>query len=141
MSVVIPGLGQIYNKKYWKVPLIYGGVAALVYYGNSNNDYYVIFRDAYNIKKGTIEGTIPEEISQLDDQALVSWREKYRRSRDLCIIGLFGIYMLNIIDANVDAYLFNFDVSDDLSLRIEPMIFNNIELNNASVGIKCSITF
>lgn len=141
MSAILPGLGQVYNKKYWKVPLVYAGISALLYYELKNNSNYLMFRSAYNIKKGTEEGTIPDEINFLDEQALQTWREKYRRSRDLCIIGLFGIYIINIIDANVDAYLFDFDVSDDLSLRIEPTILNTANYNTASVGLKFSIKF
>jgi hypothetical protein len=117
LAVVFPGAGQIYNRKYWKLPILYGAAFTLGYYINFNNQQYVYTRDSYLQvqagKKDRYNGAYSlEQLAQL--------REYWRRNRDLLIIISGFTYLLNIADAAVDAHLGSFDVSDDLSLRVVP---------------------
>ncbi len=133
-SAVLPGLGQIYNKKYWKVPLIYGGFIGFGYAIKWNNDYYVLYKQAYSdiIDKDPntdsyvdldIEGvwdfSKPSVIQQFTTR-LKSAKDAAQRNRDLTIIFTAAFYALNIIDATVDAHFFNFDISDDLTFNWAP---------------------
>jgi len=117
LAVVLPGAGQIYNRKYWKLPILYGAAFTLGYYINFNNQQYVYTRDSYLQvqagKKDRYNGAYSlEQLAQL--------REYWRRNRDLLIIISGFTYLLNIADAAVDAHLGSFDVSDDLSFRVVP---------------------
>ncbi len=130
MSAVLPGLGQIYNRKYWKLPIIYGGLAGLVYSAGFADKRYKNYKEAYILRTDENPATIDKYDYQLDngemkysENGLLELKEYYRRNRDLSYIILFGIYALNIIDANVDAHFFNFDISDDLSLNISGTAF------------------
>jgi hypothetical protein len=120
MSAVLPGLGQIYNKKYWKVPIIYGGFAVAGWYLNDNNKQISLYKDAFKAETdgdpGTDNGT-GFTSTQLEE--LIS---QYKTWRDLSYIAIAAIYVLNIIDANVDAHLFYFDVGEDLTLNIQPFV-------------------
>ena len=133
-SAVLPGLGQIYNKKYWKVPLIYGGFIAFGYGINWNNNYYVLYKQAYSdivdddpntnsFKDLDIEGnwdwTNSSQVSQFTTR-LLNAKNSARRNRDFMIILTAGFYALNIIDASVDAHFFNFDIGDDLTFNWAP---------------------
>jgi hypothetical protein len=138
LSAIVPGLGQIYNKKYWKLPLIYGAGSAMIYAINYNQTKYQKFRDAYN--SGKPEQTYLIDGYEYNYDQLPYGRDFYRGYRDLSVFGFAAVYLLNVIDAMVDAYLTRFDVSDDLSLKIQPAIVNNFDLT-ASVGIKFSIGF
>ncbi|WP_423130539.1 DUF5683 domain-containing protein [Gaoshiqia sp. Z1-71] len=130
-SAVLPGLGQIYNKKYWKVPLVYGGFAAFGYWIDWNNDYYVLYKQAYadivdqdpntnSFMDLNIEGhwdfTNASHVQQFTTR-LKNAKEATRRNRDLLIILTAAFYAVNIIDASVDAHFFNFDISDDLTFN------------------------
>jgi hypothetical protein len=137
-STFVPGLGQAYNKKYWKIPIIYVGSGILGYLANKYGKEYQRFRKAYNAVSDDDPTTVDEFNGQVSKDDLYYWKEKYRRSRDLDIIGLAGIYILNIVDASVDAHLFDFDISDDLSFRIEPVIFNASNQKTVT-GIRCTI--
>jgi len=147
-SAILPGLGQAYNKKYWKMPLVYAGFGALGYFTVWNNNQFNITRTAYvhlkdrgdKIAAGEepdpnkngymkIKGIEfwdldnPNDISTLKN-AFVKWQAYYRRNRDLLVIGTVAFYALQIIDANVDAHLFNFDIGDDLSMNWQPSMLN-----------------
>jgi len=132
-STLLPGLGQIYNERYWKVPVIYGGIVSAAYMIEFNNRQYNRFRTAYNYSEDGDPTTIPE-LERTSDE-LKNYRDAYRRNRDLSVIMLLGVYALNIIDANVDAHFYYFDISDDLALRVEPMV--NIAYGN---GVNAAIT-
>ncbi|MBN2274076.1 MAG: hypothetical protein JXR41_11840 [Bacteroidales bacterium] len=137
-SALLPGLGQVYNRKYWKVPLIYGAGGAMVYVFYYNQSKYVKFRDAYN--EGDEQKIyIIDGYTRTYDQ-LPRGRDWYRRYRDISVVGIAAVYFLNIIDAMVDAYFTGFDVSDDLSFRIQPAIVDNFDLT-AAVGIKFTVGF
>ncbi len=121
-SAILPGLGQAYNKKYWKIPFVWGGIAGFAYLIDWNNDQYQSFKKnlAYEIAQNP---NFPNN-TPYDAETLKSGRDQYRRNRDMFII--FGVmfYMLNIIDAHVDAHLIEFDVNKDLSVQLKPTIQN-----------------
>lgn len=124
LSFAVPGLGQIYNGQYWKVPLIYGAAGTLLYVSNFydtrykqmvNEEHYYL----YSIGKDTTWTGI--RLTNLENEAdIVYYMRKYRRYRDLCYVTLILTYFINIFDAVVDAHLYDFNISDDLTLRIEP---------------------
>lgn len=120
LSFALPGLGQCYNKKYWKVPIIYAGFGALTYGVIFNHGEYARFKTAYRFRTDDNPNTIDEFEGQVSDAELLANVDFYRRNRDLCYIGMGLLYVMNIIDAAVDAHLFNFDVSDNLSMRVQP---------------------
>lgn len=113
-SAILPGLGQAYNKKYWKIPLVYGALGTTLYFYASNNDKYHEFRDAY---KDRLAGKSNPKYDYLDDSRLIQAQRFYRRNRDLSMLLTVAFYALNIIDANVDAHLGQFNVNDNLSFR------------------------
>jgi hypothetical protein len=120
-SAVLPGAGQFYNKKYWKPPILYAGFIALGYAIEFNNRNYKIFRKAYLYRVDGDSTTIDDyEKVYPDANALLVRKDYYRRTRDLMWIISSGVYILNIIDAYVDAHLSDFDISDDLSLNAQP---------------------
>jgi hypothetical protein len=125
MSAVLPGLGQIYNKKYWKVPVIYAGIATVGYFAVSNNQNYSKYKTAYKIRTDGDTNTIDEFYKKYTDQNLLDIKNYYRRNLEVTVIAGVALYALNIIDASVDAHLFDFEVNDDLSLNIKPMIVPN----------------
>jgi hypothetical protein len=122
-STFLPGLGQVYNKKYWKVPIIYAGLIGLGYNIGYNQSEFKAFREEYIYRvnnNGKKQNLTHPYISITPTQNLPILQDSYRKNRDLFIIGTMAFYVLNIIDATVDAHLFNFDVSDDLSLNVSP---------------------
>ena len=124
LSAVLPGAGQVYNKKYWKVPVIYAGFATLGYFIKFNNDNYQDFKDAYIARVDGDESTTDEYVGIYSDQDLQRLKDFYRRNRDLSFVGITLLYVLNIVDASVDAHLFYFNVNDDLTLRWQPGVSN-----------------
>jgi hypothetical protein len=116
-SAILPGLGQVYNKKYWKLPLVYGGMGLSLYYYSWNNKMYHQYRDAY---KDMLAGRpVTGELKDLDQDRLIRGQKFHQRNRDLSMLLTVGIYILNIVDANVDAHLMQFNVNENLSLRPE----------------------
>ncbi|MDW8295292.1 MAG: DUF5683 domain-containing protein [Raineya sp.] len=115
-AAVLPGWGQIYNKKYWKLPIVYGGAAAIGYGIYWNNSYYQYFKNVY--QEAYLTGN-PQQINLTAAEAL---RNQFRRNKEQLIIAGVIFYGLTIVDAIVDAHFSNFDVSDDLSFRLVPKI-------------------
>ncbi len=119
-SAVVPGLGQAYNKKYWKIPIVYAGIGTSVYFHLENKKDYKRFRNAY---KRRLEGYTDDEFygegetPRISDQRLRDAQRTAQRYKDLSIAAAVGFYLLNIIDANVDAHLRQFNLSEDLSIR------------------------
>ena len=119
-SAVLPGLGQAYNKKYWKIPIIYAGIGAGIYFYSTNNKDYNRFRDAY---KRRLAGFTDDEFwgdgdtPIISSDRLVDAQKSSQKDKDLSVVVAVAFYLLNIIDANVDAHLRQFNVSDDLSLK------------------------
>ena len=160
-AALFPGLGQIYNRKYWKLPIVYGGYAGLIYVLGWNNNQYKDFFQGYRIiaqyssaatmkptERKFLENLIKNPSISLDNPStftyisaqLKSGKDYYRRNRDLTIIGVAALHVLSIIDASVDANLFDFDISDDLSMRIEPLPLN-LGNQNMVMGFNLSINF
>lgn len=159
LSALMPGLGQIYNQKYWKLPLIYGGFTGLIYgmtwNGQNLKDYTTAYSDLKDtnpntnsfldilptsMQKSYADGTLTTD--QLT--SIVKNRKDYfRRNRDLTIISMIGLYFVTMIDAYVDAQLFQFDISPDLSLRVEPTVVkvNLLDNRTQAIGLQCSINF
>jgi hypothetical protein len=138
MSAVIPGLGQIHNKKYWKVPIIYGGGLTLAYFIHQNNYYYQLYKDAY---ANRLNGSNAEDpYPALSNEDLSVHKDYYRRNRDLCYIFVGLLYVMNIVDAYVDAQLKDFDVSDNLSIRTSPDL-QFIPGQTPKPGLKVSFCF
>ena len=159
-SAIFPGLGQVYNRKYWKLPIVYGGFLgcayAITWNGTQYNDYKSAYRDVVDfianggappeslknfLPYGTDPATLPNSELQRFASEFKRRKDSYRRDRDLSYIVTVGMYALCILDAYVDAQLFDFDISPDLSLKVEPVIYNKSELNARSFGLQCSIKF
>jgi hypothetical protein len=136
LSAVLPGAGQIYNGKAWKVPILYAGFMTDVYFIGYNNKRYQTFIRALNAFDEGDNSQFPS----LNRDALVRNVDYWRQNRDLTILLLFGIYALNIIDANVDAHLSGFDISDDLALKIEPNM-ETFSSSNTLMGISFKLQF
>ena len=137
MSAALPGLGQIYNKKYWKVPIIYGVGGYFFYRFQYNSGRYEEYKEAY---VDMVNGEISQFENRFSEKDVKQVRDIYRRNRDRYVIFMAGVYIANILDASVDAYLFNFDVSRDLGMSVEPTTINT-ELSRPVPGIKLSFTF
>lgn len=136
LSTILPGLGQVYNQKLWKVPVIMGGIAWLCYLVDFNQRGYKKFGNAYK------QFPYDEYNGTRKKTELLFLRDGYRRNRDLSIMALAGFYVLNIIDANVDAHFFDWDISDNLALKVEPMFdgnafsFNPNSIFQPAVGLR-----
>ena len=145
LALVIPGGGQIYNRKYWKLPIFYGGFAgcayALTWNSKMYKDYSTAYKDAMNgnMQSSSITDLLPPGYKISETQR----KDTYRRYRDLSIFAFIGVYLLSVIDAYVDAELSNFDITPDLSMKVEPAVIDN-RINNSSnrsVGLQCSFRF
>ncbi|MDQ6470159.1 DUF5683 domain-containing protein [Flavobacterium sp. LHD-80] len=136
-SAVLPGLGQVYNKKYWKVPLVYGAIGTSMYFYIDNKKQYNIYRDEY---KNRLAGnkSNSEYLSRLSESQLMSAQKQFRRNSDLSLLCAVGFYALNIIDANVDASLSQFNVNNQLAFK--PLIIKDTTLKNDLI-ISCIYTF
>ena len=157
LAIVIPGAGQIYNRKYWKLPIVYGGFIGCLYAIRWNNQMYNDYSQAYmdimdndpNTQSYNeflhLGATITPENTERYQDMFRRRKDYYRRYRDLSVFILIGVYALSVIDAYVDASLSEFDISKDLSLRVQPAIINNgtstNPLKSSSLGLQCFITF
>ncbi|MBM3403847.1 MAG: hypothetical protein FJY10_03025 [Bacteroidetes bacterium] len=143
MSALCPGLGQIYNKKYWKPPIIYAGFGVLTYFAITNTQEYQKFRGAYNCKINNDSTSKYFELaSKYEEKSLLSAREYYRRNLEVTYLLCAVLYVLNIVDASVDAHLLTFDVSDKLAIRIDPIIPQvNPVMQPGNAGLRVSFNF
>lgn len=122
-SAILPGWGQLYNKSYWKLPLVYGAYGAIGYAIFFNHTEYNRFRAAFLARTDDDSTTVDNEFSpNVPDEGLRTARDRARRDRDLAILGALLIHVLQVVEAFVDAHLKDFDVSEDLSLKIGPAI-------------------
>ena len=135
-SAILPGLGQAYNKKYWKIPIVYGAIGTGIYFYSTNNQEYQRFRDAY---KQRLQGLDDEFKDQYSDATLINAQRTFQRNRDLSLIITIGLYVLNIVEANVDAHLKQFNVSDDLSFR--PEVYPNDINQQQNLGLTMTYRF
>ncbi len=152
-SAILPGMGQAYNRKYWKIPLIYSGFGAFGYFIGWNNKNFNISRKAYSDLTDNDPETDsymrlkqiiyynldnPSSVANLK-QGLLSSQDYYRRNRDLLIIITAAFYGLNIIDASVDAHFFNFNLNDDLTMNVRPIVHQ--EKQQPIFCLNCTFNF
>ena len=135
LSVALPGAGQIYNKKYWKLPIIYGGLGLSVYYLNDNLKNIKFYKKNLIAIQDDDPNTVNE--TEFSDTALNDIIDQYKNWRDLSYIAIGAIYGLQILDANVDAHLFYFDVDEDLGLHVVPYV----DAAGSNAGIYLSMNF
>jgi hypothetical protein len=155
-AAVFPGAGQIYNKKYWKVPLLYAGIGGLVYAIHFNSSYYNKYRSAYRdflirdpgntsyeefIPVGLTIEDVHGQYEEWFQRALQNKRRYYKRYRDISYIGMAALYLASIIDASVDAHFYDFDISDDLSLRVEPAVLSPVSEKGSAFGLQMRLQF
>jgi len=158
-AAIFPGLGQIYNRKYWKLPLVYGSFIGCTYAINWNGNQYNGYKKAYSdfidndpdsnswedYRYGAYRRTEfkdwSEDMKRNFTTALKSARDFHRRNRDLSYIVTVGVYAIWIVDAYVDAQLFNFDIGPDLSMRFEPILFDRTPSSVRSIGMQLSFAF
>ena len=157
MALVLPGAGQIYNRKYWKLPIIYGGFVGCAYAITWNNQMYHDYSQAYldimdddpNTQSYNqflhLGATIDESNIDRYKEIFRKRKDKFRRWRDMGVFVMIGVYAFSVIDAYVDASPSEFDISDDLTLRVEPTVLNDKRTNNpfksTSLGLQCSLRF
>jgi hypothetical protein len=153
LAMIFPGGGQIYNRKYWKLPIVYGGLAGCAYALSWNNKMYKDYAQGYrdimddNPNTNSYKDLLPAGANYSTSQLtsiLKKRKDLYRRYRDMSIFSVIGVYLISIVDAYVDAELSNFDISPDLSLRVDPVIINNknfISQDKKALGIQCSLKF
>lgn len=160
LGAIIPGAGQIYNGSYWKLPIVYGGLMGCGYAISLNqsryNSYKTAYRDLYNDSQAGLvtndpsksyNAILPEgyDIDRLGGvskytSTLQNWQSNYRRYRDWSIVATIVVYALSLVDAYVDAQLFDFDISPDLTLNVEPQIYYDLQ-QQRSAEVKLAITF
>ena len=157
LALVIPGGGQIYNHKYWKLPIVYGGFVGCAYAMRWNNQMFKDYSQAYmdlmdDDPKTESYNQFLHLGAQINEQNMSRYqtlfknrKDRYRRWRDLSVFALIGVYALSVVDAYVDASLSEFDLSDDLSLRVEPAVINTPinrnPIKSNALGIQCALTF
>lgn len=123
MSALLPGLGQVYNKKYWKVPVIYAGFGIMSYFIYTNADLYISYKCAYiESSYGNQNGSYGYLVQRYTQDELLSAREYYRRNLEISLLLTTLWYALNILDATVDAHLYTFNITDNLTMKIEPAV-------------------
>lgn len=161
LALVLPGAGQIYNRKYWKLPIIYGGFVGCIYAMRWNNQMYHDYSQAYldimdddpttqsyNMFLHLGTQITNENLSRYQD-IFRKRKDRYRRWRDLSFFCMIGVYALSVVDAYVDASLSEFDISNDLSMRVAPTVMDTggamgqsvSPFKNKGVGVQCSLTF
>lgn len=144
LSTLVPGMGQAYNGAYWKIPIIYGGLSTFYFMVDWNNRGYNRFKTAlFKLIDGD-PTTVDEFNGTRSSEELRYYMDSYRRNRDLSALGFAAVYILNIIDANVDGHLHDWNVDDNLSFRVEPSVFNasqNYTQTNPAFGLTCRVTF
>lgn len=156
-SALMPGAGQIYNRKYWKLPILVGGFMGLAYGISFNNRYFTdysnAYRDAYSDdpNANSYINFLPysyrnnkewiEKNKEWIRSSLKSKKDYYRRNRDLCVVGMLAVYGLAMIDAYVDAQLYTFDISPDVSMRLSPAVLEPTIKTPAVMGLQCSLVF
>lgn len=131
-SALIPGTGQIYTKKYWKAPIIYSGLIISAYYIKENNNSYQLYKNSY---LNRLNGSNTNTFEQYSNSDLKNLTDYYRRNREVSILLFSLTYLLNIIDASVNAHLFNYEISENLSIRIQPTYIVKEELHGFTLSL------
>ena len=160
LGAVIPGAGQIYNRSYWKLPIVYGGFMGCIYAITWTNNQYIGYKDAYrdiyyDMQNGTLSDSpdksynaiLPEGYTietmggaSTYQSRLKEWQNTARRNRDLSILVSIAVYALSLVDAYVDAQLLDFDISNDLSLNVTPQLYYDLQ-NQRTAEVKMAIKF
>ena len=140
-SAIVPGLGQLYNEKYWKVGLLYAGGFTMAYFFKLNSDSMNAYQDALDARLDTFASTIDSRYSWMTDSKVTQERNYYRRNRDMLILGFIGVYALQIIDANVDAHLREFELNEELSLKLDPDIQYSMASRSFQAGLSLQLRF
>ena len=141
-SAVLPGLGQAYNKKFWKIPIVYGAIGTGLYFFLDNNKLYKQYRNAYKRRLAGFtddEFYGPGDIPFLSDEALIRAQRTLKRNKELSMLVTVGLYVLNIIEANVDAHLLQYNLDENLALK-PFMDFNNPNYTT-QIGLSLNIKF
>lgn len=160
LSLVLPGAGQIYNRKYWKLPIVYGGFVGCAYAMRWNNmmykDYSQAYMDIMDDDPNTqsynqflhLGNKVDESNKDYYQDLFRKRKDRYRKWRDMSFFCMVGVYLLSVVDAYVDASLSEFDISKDLSLRVAPSVLENSEegkarnpLKSSAVGLQCCLNF
>lgn len=152
LSLICPGAGQIYNKSYWRAPIVVGGLASMVYVIDWNNRGFQRFKTAYSLRADFEhnpdkypEGVSPDEFKgRYSASYLKNLRDSYRRNRDLSLLLTAGVYIFQAVDAHVDAHLKDFDISDELSVELHPIFdYQHTQINGSTpvFGVNLNITF
>ena len=148
LSTIFPGAGQVFNKSYWRVPIVLGGLASTIYTIDWNNRGYQRFKTAYALRvdydknpEKYPQGAADEFRGAYSATFLKNLKDSYRRNRDLCIILTAGVYLLNILDAHVDAHLQDYDISDDLTMNLEPYFDYTTVGSQPVYGVNMSFKF
>ncbi len=131
-SAVLPGLGQAYTKKYWKIPIVYAAIGAGVYFYLENNGRYNDLRDAY---KRRLAGFTDDEFPQFTEDQLIDLQDRFRRDQELSLLLTAAAYLLNIVDANVTAHLQQYNITEDLSLKPK------VNFNEFNTGLNYGVSF
>lgn len=142
MSAALPGLGQIYNKKYWKLPIVYVGLGVCGYFAWTNTVEYRKYKETYRYRVG-VDSLATDWFPNETDNTVLEMKEYHHKNIEISYIAAGVIYLLNIVDATVDAHLYDFDVNDNLSLRIEPVMNPSLAAYGpgSGTGIKLSLKF
>lgn len=135
LSAALPGLGQIYNKKYWKLPIIYAGFGGLGYSIFANTRNWKTYRNAYKLRVDEDPSTVDEFDGRVSENNLLDLKNYYKRNLDLSVIFTVVLYALNLVDAAVDAHLFYYNVSDDLSMHVRPVLEFNAQTGSNTAGM------
>ncbi|TVQ88700.1 MAG: hypothetical protein EA393_08320 [Bacteroidetes bacterium] len=145
LSATLPGLGQAYNRKYWKIPVIYAGFAAVAWFVDFNNTEYQSFRRAYLARVDGNPNTT-DDFPWVSTDRLERAMNFYRRNLEITYIAGAALYILNVLDATVDAHLLDFDVGEELSMNLQPVLIPNLMMqdgnrNNSFAGLKFTFRF
>ena len=153
MSALFPGLGQLYNRRYWKLPIVIGGFMGLGYATSWNNrmlnDYTQAYRDLMDNDPSTKSYMDFFPPNAKEEDLNRSWMERtfkarkdfYRRNRDLCIICMVGVYLIAMVDAYVDASLSHFDISPDLTMDVYPTLIPDTRNSRVGIGLQWALNF
>ena len=160
LGAILPGAGQIYNRSYWKLPIVYGGFMGCIYGITWTNNQYVGYKDAYrdiyyDIQNGTVSDSPDKSYNAILPEGytiqtmggaenyrnrLKEWQNSSLRNRDLSILVAVVVYALSLVDAYVDAQLFDFDISNDLTLNVTPQLYYDLQ-NQRNAEVKLAISF
>jgi hypothetical protein len=138
LLAIVPGAGQAYNRKYWKMPIVYASMGTCIYFAVSNQKQFSRFKKAYMQRDN---GESDEFYGILSNEAIINNMDRNRKIRDYFIAGTVLLYALQIIDANVDAHLFYFDVGDNLSAWLYPQTFSQTYTGAPVLGVGCTLNF